>query len=99
MSLPGVPDGPVLFAYDGSEKAKAAIRQAGRRLCDGRRAIAVTVWTSLDQKPRRMADERDADIVVVGSHGRTGIIRLLLESISAATAGATDGPVLIVHAG
>jgi nucleotide-binding universal stress UspA family protein len=36
---------------------------------------------------------------VVGSHGRTGIIRLLLESIAAATAGATDGPVLIVHGG
>ena len=99
MSLAGVPNGPVRFAYDGSEKAKAAIRQAGRRLCDGRRAIAMTVWTSPDQDARRLADERDADIVAVGSHGRTGIIRLLLESIADATPSDADGPVLIVNDG
>jgi nucleotide-binding universal stress UspA family protein len=99
MSFAGVPDGPLLFAFDGSEKAKAAIRKAGRRLCDGRRAIALTVLDTPHQEARKVADEADADIVVVGSHGRTGIIRLLLESIAAATAGAADGPVLIVHGG
>jgi nucleotide-binding universal stress UspA family protein len=97
MSFAGVPGGPHLFAYDGSEKAKAAIRKVGRRLCDGRRAITLTVLDAPHQQARKVADGRGADIVVVGSHGRTGIIRLLLESISAATAGATDGPVLIVH--
>ena len=29
-------DGPVLFAYDGFEDAKAAIRQAGRQFRTGR---------------------------------------------------------------
>jgi nucleotide-binding universal stress UspA family protein len=37
-------DSPVLFAYDGSEYAKTAIRQAARELRPGRRAIVLTVW-------------------------------------------------------
>ena len=34
----------VLFAYDGSEYAKEAIRQAGNQLRNGRRAVVLTVW-------------------------------------------------------
>jgi nucleotide-binding universal stress UspA family protein len=40
----GAPDGPVLFAYDGSTQAKEAIRQAGRQLRNARHAIVLTVW-------------------------------------------------------
>ncbi|MET0836105.1 MAG: universal stress protein [Thermoleophilaceae bacterium] len=36
--------GPVMFAYDGSTQAREAIRQAGRQLRNGRRAIVLTVW-------------------------------------------------------
>jgi Universal stress protein family len=91
MSLAGVPNDPVLLAYDGSETAKAAIRQAGRELCDGRPSIVMTVSTS------RAALKHDADVVVVGSHARTGIIRLLLSGIAAATAIHPERPVLIVQ--
>lgn len=93
MSLSGVPNDPVLLAYDGSVNAAAAIRQAGRELCDGRRSIVLTVSTS------RAAPKHDADIVVVGSHGRTGIIRLLLSGIAAAAANHLERPVLLVHGG
>ena len=96
MSLAAVSNGPVLLGYDGSETAKEAIRRAGRQLCDGRRAIVLTVSTS---RILGSIKRRDADIVVVGSHGRTGIIRLLLGSIAAATTGHTDRPVLIVNRG
>ncbi len=37
-------DGPILFAYDGSDYAKAAIQQAAEQLKGGRRAIVLTVW-------------------------------------------------------
>ena len=37
-------DGPILFAYDGSDYAKAAIQQAAEQLKSGRRAIVLTVW-------------------------------------------------------
>ncbi len=39
---PGV--GPVLFAYDGSDVAKAAIMEAGRQLPARRDALVLTVW-------------------------------------------------------
>jgi len=49
---PGGPDGrkgtaglgPLLFAYDGSDLAKAAINEASRQLPVGRDALVVTVW-------------------------------------------------------
>ena len=140
---------PVLFAYDGSEQAKAAIRQAAEQLRNGRPAIVLTVWhalavvpfptavglttegleESIEQQARRVAEEgaelarsggfdaepvaeqgdpvwqrivdyaeeRDAGIVVMGSHARTGIGLVLLGSVAAATARHTDLPVLIAH--
>ena len=140
---------PVLFAYDGSAQAKAAIRQAAKQLRNGRPAIVLTVWhalaavpfptavgltsdgleNSIEQQARRIAEEgaelarsggfdaepvaeqgdpvwqrivgyaeeRDAGIVVMGSHARTGIGLVLLGSVAAATARHTDLPVLIAH--
>jgi len=140
---------PVLFAYDGSEQAKAAIRQAAEQLRNGRPAIVLTVWhalavvpfptavglttegleESIEQQARRVAEEgaelarsggfdaepvaeqgdpvwqrivdyaeeRDAGIVVMGSHARTGIGLVLLGSVAAATARHTDLPVLIAR--
>jgi nucleotide-binding universal stress UspA family protein len=140
---------PVLFAYDGSAQAKAAIRQAAKQLRNGRPAIVLTVWhalaavpfptavgltsdgleNSIEQQARRIAEEgaelaraggfdaepvaeqgdpvwqrivdyaeeRDAGIVVMGSHARTGIGLVLLGSVAAATTRHTDLPVLIAH--
>jgi nucleotide-binding universal stress UspA family protein len=38
--------GPVLFGYDGSDLAKAAIAEAGRQLPASRDALVLTVWTT-----------------------------------------------------
>jgi nucleotide-binding universal stress UspA family protein len=53
---------PVLFAYDGLEGAKAAIRQAASQLQAGRRAIVLTVWHPDGPSPagRENPVERDA---------------------------------------
>ena len=142
---------PVLIAYDGSEYAKAAIREAGEQLRDGRRAIVLTVWQpygatafvgapgvapvgfeeDMEKDARRVAaegarlarlagfdaesvaergdpvwqrivesaDERDAGILVMGSHGRTGIARVLIGSVASTAASHTDLPVMIAHNG
>jgi nucleotide-binding universal stress UspA family protein len=45
------------------------------------------------------ADEHDASIVVMGSHGRTGISRMLLGSVAGTAASHTPRPVLIAHDG
>jgi nucleotide-binding universal stress UspA family protein len=141
--------GPILIAYDGSEFAKQAIREAGEQLSNGRKAIVLTVWqpygsmafvgapgvapVGLDEDTEKdalrvaqegarlarlagfeaeaaaergdaiwqriveSADEHDASIVVMGSHGRTGIPRVLLGSVASTAASHTDRPVLIAH--
>ena len=38
----------VLFAYDGSELAQAAIEEAGRQLASGRDALVLCVWQPAD---------------------------------------------------
>jgi nucleotide-binding universal stress UspA family protein len=59
---------PVLFAYDGRDGAKEAIRQAASQLQEGRRAIVLTVWqpdgpapsgrrSPAESQARRLADE------------------------------------------
>jgi nucleotide-binding universal stress UspA family protein len=56
---------PVLFAYDGLEGSKAAIREASSQLPDGRRAIVLTVWQPNGSPPVGSANpiERDAQRV------------------------------------
>jgi nucleotide-binding universal stress UspA family protein len=42
------PNGPVLFAFDGSELARFAIEQAARQLARGRDAVVLCVWQPVD---------------------------------------------------
>jgi nucleotide-binding universal stress UspA family protein len=44
-----------------------------------------------------VADALDASLLVLGSHGRTGLRRVLMGSVAHATASHTDRDVLIVH--
>jgi nucleotide-binding universal stress UspA family protein len=143
-------DRPVLFAYDGSDFAKAAIELAGNELGGGRPAFVVTVWQPLeaipfgglatpgtseevdkgldgqamkvaeegaelakaagfDAKPMTergtptwkliidAAEENDASVIVIGSHGRSGIKEVLLGSVAGAVASHSKRAVLISH--
>jgi nucleotide-binding universal stress UspA family protein len=45
------------------------------------------------------ARAKGADIIVMGSHGRTGLQKVLLGSVSERVIGTTEGPVLVVKAG
>jgi nucleotide-binding universal stress UspA family protein len=140
---------PVVFAYDGSDLAKAAIDEAGRQLDKRREALVVTVWrpadvgsvplrgleidaargdevrkaaeeTAADGAARAeaagfgaesrateaaptwkgivdVADECDAGLIVLGSHGRGGFAGALVGSVAGAVAVHCRQPVLIVH--
>jgi nucleotide-binding universal stress UspA family protein len=140
---------PVVFAYDGSDLAKAAIDEAGRQLAAGRDALVLTVWEpftvgfvppgeaqfdaaqaagvkkaaehtasegaalaeaagfrarsrAVQSAPTwkgivEFADEHDAGIIVLGSHGRTGLAGRLLGSVAGAVAAHSPRSVLIVH--
>src|ERR1700744_5501728 len=45
---PSRAQGPVLFAYDGSELAKLAIDEAAQQLAPGPAALVLTVWHPFD---------------------------------------------------
>jgi len=141
--------GPIVFAYDGSDQAKAAIAYAGDVLPTDRPAVALTVWGPLSGIPfggiavvsgadldpaieeeaqrtagegrelleaagfdastrvesgvpiwRRIVEvcrELDAAMVVLGSHGHSGLEAVLLGSVATAVSQHTSLPVLIVH--
>ena len=142
--------GPVVFAYDGSGLAEAAIAEAGRQLRAGRDALVLTIWepfnvgflpvgdvefntAQVDQvrkaaeqtaecgaalaraagfQPQSMAaesaptwrgivdaaDQHDASLIVLGSHGRSGLAGAVVGSVASAVAAHSRRSVLIVHA-
>lgn len=142
--------GPVLFAYDGSELAADAIKQAGEQLASGRDALVLCVWQPADVgfvpvgdghklnasqasdvqhaaeataahgatiaeqagfKAQSLAvegaptwkgickisKERDASLIVLGAHRRSGIIGHVLGSVTAAVVTHSGLPVLVIH--
>ncbi len=141
--------GPVLFAYDGSELAELAIKQAGQQLSPGRDALVLCVWqpgdvgfepigdqhfdaqnatevrlaaeetarhgASLAEKAGfrsqsmaaesaptwkgivKTAEERNASLIVLGSHRRTGVMGHLLGSVASAVVAHSASSVLVVH--
>jgi nucleotide-binding universal stress UspA family protein len=143
------PAGPVLFAFDGSELAVSAIKEASRQLATGRDALVLCVWQPVDvgfvpinerhfdadQAPEvRMAAEetaaygaslaesagfraqsmaveaaptwegivdtaaeRDASLIVVGSHRRAGLTGRLHGNVAAAVIAHGTFCVLVVH--
>jgi nucleotide-binding universal stress UspA family protein len=132
-------NGPIVFAYDGSDPAKASIREAGRLLGRGRASLVVTIWElvgserlaeAVEADAERVAhegaelaraagftaealarggekvwrdiieaaDERDASLVVLGAHGRNGVVRAVMGSVATAVAQHGTRPMLLVHA-
>jgi nucleotide-binding universal stress UspA family protein len=141
--------GLVLFAYDGSELATAAIGQAGAQLATGRDALVVCVWQPADvgfvpvnDRPFdadqatevleaaqetaaygaslatgagfqaeslaveaaptwkgivETAAEREAGVIVLGSHRHPGVLGHLLGTVAAAVIAHSTCSVLIVH--
>jgi nucleotide-binding universal stress UspA family protein len=144
---------PVLIAYDGSDFARAAVREAGNQL-GRRRALLLTVFEPLGKIPFfgaagvpvgsdtmetllasareaaqkiaeegcelareagfevepvvvdgtpvwnqivEVAEERDVDLIVIGSRGRSGLKHVALGSVAAAVAQHSKRSVLIVH--
>jgi nucleotide-binding universal stress UspA family protein len=51
------------------------------------------VWSAIADA----ADEHDAGLIVLGSHGRTGLGLVLKGSVASAVTHHTDRPVLVVH--
>jgi nucleotide-binding universal stress UspA family protein len=82
--------------HDAAEAAVAdAVARAEATGVDVTPAVRVGVP---HQEIRTYADEVGADVVVVGTHGRTGISRALLGSVAARVVRTASIPVLVVPA-
>jgi nucleotide-binding universal stress UspA family protein len=85
------------------EKRRAEGREAAERMRaalarDGVDAEATVVEGDPGTEVARFAQQRGADLIVMGSHGRTGFGRLLLGSVSEKVIGQATCPVLVVKA-
>ena len=75
------------------DSAKAALMEAGvdkvnTKLADGH---------AVHEAITRSAEELGADLIVMGSHGRKGLEKLVLGSVTQRVLGATTLPVLVVR--
>lgn len=78
----------------------AAVAEEGAQLASDAGFVAearVEVGASPWQKIVAIADELDAGVIAIGSHGRTGLPKVLLGSVAAAVAQHSRRSVLIVH--
>ncbi|MFB6172671.1 MAG: universal stress protein [Haloarculaceae archaeon] len=97
----------VTAAAEGAERVLAALEAAGRDVVDAAVARAeqrdLSVEASvLSGAPHRAildyAADREVDVIVVGTHGRTGVERVVLGSVAERVVRRADVPVLVVPA-
>jgi len=104
MPVIGMPDGALLAAGDiVSRMADGAEIGLDRQLAS-RGAAGVPLRKMLKQGPphamiNEAVEEVGADLVVVGTHGRRGLPRVLLGSVAEKVVRTAKVPVLTVHAG
>jgi nucleotide-binding universal stress UspA family protein len=83
---------------EGNEEAGREILVEAVRRADAAGVESETelAWGRVPEVVCRVAQERDCDLIVVGSRGLTGFKRLMLGSISNAVAAKAPCPVLVV---
>lgn len=79
-------------AINVAEEGAALAREAGFD-AEARVESAPSAW----QEIVAVADELDADVIAIGSRGRTGLTKVLLGSVASAVAQHSRRSVLIVH--
>jgi nucleotide-binding universal stress UspA family protein len=99
------------YAYIDYEALQEAVRSTGERTlaqaAENVRRSGITAETALLDSPgERTADVIDeeaqnwkADLIVIGTHGRSGLSRLLLGSVAEGVVRGASVPVLLVRAG
>jgi nucleotide-binding universal stress UspA family protein len=100
-----VPAGGVRFdAAQVSDVRKAAEQTAGAGASLAQRAGFNARGAAAEAEPTwkgivKTADEHDASLIVLGSHGRTGLASVLIGSVAEAVAAHSRRSVLIIHRG
>jgi nucleotide-binding universal stress UspA family protein len=93
MRLNATQAGEVRTAAEETAAVGASLAEAAGFRARSRAVEGAPTWKALVE----LAEECDASLIVLGSHGRTGIPDVLLGSVAGAVAARSRRPVLIVH--
>lgn len=100
----GIGEGSVASFQEYTAAARAQGTEAIERIVDAARAAGVAIETLIveDTQAARgivsAAKSCAADLIVMGSHGRSGVARLVLGSVAAKVLALSSVPVLIIKA-
>jgi nucleotide-binding universal stress UspA family protein len=102
MPIVGFPDGAMIASGDVVGNIMTASENALAALIAKRSAAGVPLKTCLRQgvnyeEVNAVAAEIDADLIVIGTHGRRGIARALLGSVAENVIRTATRPVLTIH--
>ncbi len=101
VKLPADMEAPELSGTDHARINEfVARRRAAFEMANGREAPKVTVHTETGDpadKLVRVAAELDADLIMLGTHGRTGIKRILVGSVAERVVRLAGCPVFVVR--
>ena len=98
----GFPDGALIATAEVAGRIADASRAALDRTVETHRGRGVPLdallregvaWEEIDS----VADELDADMIVIGTHGRRGLARALLGSVAENVVRTAHRPVLTIH--
>ena len=82
--------------YPGEEEARRVLEEASSQ-AGGRVVHALTRGFSAAPAILEYADDADIDLIVMGSHGRRGVRRMLLGSVAEEVVRTSDRPVLTIR--
>jgi nucleotide-binding universal stress UspA family protein len=98
----GFPDGALIPTADIAKRIGDAAKNGLSALVEARRSRGVTIdgvlregvaWEEINA----VAEKIDADLIVIGTHGRRGLARALLGSVAENVIRTSHKPVLTIH--
>jgi nucleotide-binding universal stress UspA family protein len=98
----GFPDGALIATSDVAARIADASRQALERIVDRYAARGTTLQAVLREgvayeEIKNVAELINADLIVIGTHGRRGLARALLGSVAENVIRTVTRPVLAIH--
>ena len=98
----GFPDGALVASGEVATRISDAAQKALDRLVEARQNKGVKLSALLRtgvayDLANTVADEIDADLIVIGTHGRRGLARALLGSVAENVIRTAKRPVLVIH--
>jgi nucleotide-binding universal stress UspA family protein len=99
----GFPNGALVASVEMTTRIMTAAQEALDAACKARANRGVEISPIVRQgvtweEVHRVAEEIDADLIVIGTHGRKGLSRALLGSVAEKIIRTATRPVLTIHA-